>query len=104
MSENWDEKIYEELVKIRELLERLARKELKEDLEKIATTKERKKIWVLCDGMTSTSDIATKAGISQRAVQIFLNELQTRDLITFERRGYPKRRYDYIPSDWRRTD
>jgi predicted ArsR family transcriptional regulator len=99
-SEKFEEKVYEELVRIRELLERLARKELKEDLEKIATTKERKKIWVLCDGMTSTSDIATKAGVSQRTVQIFLNDLQTRDLITFEKRGYPKRKYDYIPSDW----
>jgi predicted ArsR family transcriptional regulator len=100
VSEKIEERIYEELIKIRELLERLARKELKEDLEKVATTKERRKIWALCDGMTSTSEIATKAGVSQRAVQIFLNELQARDLITFEKRGYPKRKYDYIPSDW----
>jgi hypothetical protein len=32
------EKIYEELIKMRELLERLARRELKEDLESLATT------------------------------------------------------------------
>jgi predicted Rossmann fold nucleotide-binding protein DprA/Smf involved in DNA uptake len=102
-SEKIWEDIYEELVRIRELLERLARKELKEDLEKVATTEERKKIWALCDGMTSTADIATKSGVSQRAVQIFLNELQAKDLITFEKRGYPKRKYNYIPSEWKVT-
>lgn len=102
-SEEIWEKIYEELIRIRELLERLARKELKEDLEKVATTKERKKIWVLCDGMTNTFDIATKVGVSQRAVQIFLNELQAKDLVTFGKRGYPKRKYDYIPSEWEVT-
>ena len=94
------EKIYEELVKIRALLERLARKELKEDLEKIANTPQRKKIWILCDGMTSTKEIATKVGLSQRAVQFFISELKERDLIIMERRGFPKRKYDYIPSDW----
>ena len=96
-----NEKKYEELIKIRQLLERLARKDLKEELEGVATTDERKRIWALCDGLTSTLDIASKTGVSQRAVQIFVNELQDKDLITVERRGYPKRKYDYIPSDWK---
>jgi len=94
------EKIHEELVKMRQLLERLARRELREDLESVTTSNERKKIWSLCDGINSTLDISSKVGISQRAVQIFINELQAKDLITMEKRGYPKRKYDYIPSDW----
>jgi predicted transcriptional regulator len=102
MSLNKDtaERIYDELIKIRELLERLARRELREDLESVATTNERRRIWALCNGLNSTSEISSRVGVSQRAVQIFVNELQAKDLITMERRGYPKRKYDYIPSDW----
>lgn len=95
-----NEKIYEELLKIRQLLERLARRSLKEDLESIASTNERKRIWALCDGLISTTEIASKVGVSQRAVQIFINELQVKDLITIEKRGYPKRKYDYVPPDF----
>jgi len=95
-----NEKIYEELVKIRLLLERLTREEVKEDLESVASTDERKIMWTLCDGLNSTSEIASKAGVSQRTVQIFINELAVKDLVTTEKRGYPKRRYDYVPSDW----
>ena len=43
-------KIYEELTRIRQLLEMLARSDLKDELEKVATTDERKRIWALCDG------------------------------------------------------
>jgi predicted ArsR family transcriptional regulator len=96
-----EEKIYEELIRIRELLERLARRELKEDLESIATTDERKKIWSLCNGVNSTLEISKKVGVSQRTVQIFINELLAKDLVTMEKRGYPKRKYDYIPSNWK---
>ena len=95
------EKVYEELLKIRGLLEILARGELKNDLEGVATTPERRKIWTLCDGLTSTDEVAKEARITRRAVQTFINELQQRDLITVEKRGYPKRKYDYIPSDWK---
>jgi len=100
MSSEIDQKIYEELVKIRILLERLARNDLRRDLESIATTYERKMIWALCNGANSTSDIASRVGISQRAVQIFINELQSKDLVDVRRRGYPKRKFNYIPSSW----
>ena len=95
------EKIYDELLKIRHLLEIAVRDELKRELEDIATTKERRTVWTLCDGVSTTEEIAQKAGISQRAVQVFIKELLTADLITLEKRGYPKRKFDYIPSDWR---
>lgn len=95
-----NEEIYKELVKIRSLLERLAKKELKEDLESVASTNERKIIWSLCDGLNNTSEIASKTRVSQRAVQLFIKELAEKDLIIVEERGRPKRKYDYIPSDW----
>ena len=100
MSPEIEEKIYGELIKIRTLLERLARNELRKDLESIATTRERRMIWALCNGSNSTSDIASRVGVSQRAVQIFINELRSKDLVDVRRRGYPKRKFEYIPSDW----
>ena len=95
------EKILEELIKIRSLLERMARNALKQELEALATTTERKKIWTLLDGLSSTEEIARKANVTQRTVQIFVKELSDADLVIVEKRGYPKRKFDYIPSDWR---
>ncbi|MCW3130702.1 MAG: hypothetical protein OCU20_07980 [Methanophagales archaeon] len=94
------EEVREEVSKIRTLLEFIARGNLKEELEKIATTPERKKIWALCDGSLNTEKIAEKIGRTQRMVQQVIRELGEADLIEFERRGYPKRRFDYVPSDW----
>lgn len=95
------EKVYDELTKVRHLLEIIVRDELKRELEAIATTKERRMVWTLCDGVSSTDEIARKAGISQRAVQVFVKELLEADLIMLEKRGYPRRKFDYVPSDWR---
>jgi len=93
-------KILEEVSKIRQLMEVIARKTLKEDLERVATTPERRRIWALCDGSLSTEEIARKAGVTQRTVQRFVKELRRLDLISIEKRGYPKRKFDYVPSDW----
>lgn len=100
LSEEIIMKFYEEVSRIRELLEILARSHLKEELEKVATTDKRKKIWTLCNGFLNTREIAERVKVSQRAVQIFMSKLQEADLITVERRGYPKRKFDYVPSSW----
>jgi hypothetical protein len=96
-----EEKIYEELVRIRSLLEILASDKIREKLESVATTKERQAIWASCDGLTSTEEIAGKTRISQRAVQLFVKELLEKDLLYIERRGYPKRKFEIIPPAWR---
>ena len=93
--------IHEEIVKIRQLLEMTVKDNLKRELEKILTTKERKMVWELSDGFTDTKTIANKAGISQRAVQITIRDLQNSDFVVVERRGFPKRRFDYVPSEWK---
>lgn len=95
-----NEKIYEELIKIRNLLERIAGSEIHKDLENVATTNQRKRMWSLFNGINSTTEIATNVGVSQRAVQIFVKDLQSKDLVVTERRGYPKRKFDYVPSSW----
>jgi len=94
------EEVREEIFKIRTLLEFMARGNLKEELEKIATTPERKKIWALCEGLLSTQEIAEKIGVAQRTVQLSIKELREQDLVEIKKRGYPKRRFDYVPSDW----
>jgi DNA-binding NarL/FixJ family response regulator len=96
-----EEKQYQELVRIRSLLEILTGEKLKEKLESVATTRERQIIWASCDGMTSTEEIARKTGISQRAVQVFVKELLEKDLLDMGKRGYPKRRFEIIPPSWR---
>ncbi len=92
--------IYDEIVKLRQLLEMTVKDKLEKELEKILTTKERKMVWALSDGFTDTKTIAKKAGISQRAVQRTAKDLQNADLIVIERRGYPKRKFDHVPSEW----
>ncbi len=97
---NRDDDIYEELLNIRYLLEVIASHDLKARLEEILTTPERKKVWNLCNGSISTSELAKRAGLTPRAVQIIVKELAEKDMVSMLRRGVPKRRFDYIPSDW----
>ena len=101
MSEKMLMSLYEEIVKIRQLLEMTVKDNIKKELEKILTTKERKMVWALSDGFTDTKTIAKEAGISQRAVQITVRDLQDADFLVVERRGFPRRRFDYIPSEWK---
>jgi len=100
MSQEMLMNIYDEIVKMRQLLEMTVKDKLEKELEKILTTKERKMVWALSDGFTDTKTIAKKAGISRRAVQVTLKDLQTADLVVVERRGYPKRKFDHVPSAW----
>ena len=101
MNSDTEEKSYEELVRIRGLLEVLASDKIREKLESAATTKERQVIWASCDGLTSTEEIAKRAEISQRAVQLFVKELLEKDLLYIGRRGYPNRKFEIIPAEWR---
>ena len=75
---------------------------IKEELEKIASTPERKKMWILCNGAISTSEIAKKVGVSTRAVQYFIRDAQRLELIRVDKRGFPRRIIDWIPSEWQK--
>jgi DNA-binding HxlR family transcriptional regulator len=92
--------IYDEIVKVRQLLEMTVKDKFEKELEKILTTKERKMVWALSDGLTDTKAIAKKAGISQRAVQRTVKELQIAEFLVVERRGYPRRKFNYVPYKW----
>jgi len=92
--------LLEEVTRIRLLIELITRRALKEELNRHATTPERRKIWFLLDGSRSTTQIAEIVGLSQRAVQIFIRELQEADLVMKVGKGRYKRKIDYIPADW----
>ena len=95
------EALYGETVKVRHLLEIMVRDQLKKSLEQSLTTEERRKIYVLMDGISGTEEIAQKAGVSQRSVQLLVKDLLDAGLVSLEKRGYPRRTFDYIPSEWR---
>jgi len=101
MAEKMLMNLYDEIVKIRQLLEISLKDDLVKELEKVLSTKERKMIWALSDGETDTRTISWRTGLSIRAVQVAVRQLQEADLMVVERRGFPKRRFEYVPFEWR---
>lgn len=92
--------IKEEVSLIRRYLEFQITDFVKEELDKIASTHERKMIWMSLDGTMTTQGIAEEVGISIRAVQYFIKQLRELNLIAEKKKGYPQRRIDIFPSKW----
>jgi len=80
------------------LLEIQTRPQLEDAVRKIATTRERRKIWILSDGLRKTDDIARLSVTAVRTVQLFVQEADRAGLMDSSRRGYPKRRFETIPA------
>lgn len=73
---------------------------IERELSKIATTNERKKMWVLIDGKRMPKDIADQAGVTPMAVSNFVNAGVAAELIEYVK-GKPSRRIlDYVPPEW----
>ena len=89
-------KLYEEITTIRQLVEILAKDGIIKEIEKIASTKERKVVWNLLDSELSTSEIADRVKISQRSVSEFIKDLRENGLVLSLKRGYYKRKFDYL--------
>lgn len=70
------------------------------ELSKIASTNDRKKMWVLIDGKRMPGDIAKEAGVTAMAVSYFLNAGAATELIEYERGEPPRRILDYVPPSW----
>jgi len=82
------------------LLEIQNRPLLEVAVKRVATTKERRKAWILCDGQRKTEEIARLSGTALRTVQQFVQDADRSGLMDTSKRGYPRRRYDVIPGDW----
>ena len=89
-----------ELRKISKILILANAKAIENELSKYATTNERKKVWVLIDGERMSKDIAQLAGIKRRAVDVFLQTLETAELIENPRGKPPRKILDYVPPSW----
>ncbi len=112
-NENKFSKLYEEITTIRQLLEIsvkdnsktqkiieiYAKDNIIKEIEKVASTKPRKIAWNLLDGELSTSEIADRIKISQRAVSDFIKDLRENGLVLSLKRGYYKRKFDYLLSE-----
>ena len=82
------------------LIMKIANREVIErELSKVASTNERKLMWLLFDGKTHTGEIAKKIGKNKRTVQYFVNDLVSLGLVD-PQRGFPKRQLDYVPAEW----
>jgi predicted Rossmann fold nucleotide-binding protein DprA/Smf involved in DNA uptake len=94
-------KISEDIGAIKKYLRFQARDAIIALLNQIATTPERQQIWRLCEGTRSTDQIASETGVALRSVQYFLQQVEDAGLVVREKRGYPKRIEDIIPSEWK---
>src|SRR5437879_13353107 len=70
------------------------------ELSKIATTDDRKRMWILIDGKRMSKDIAKKLKISDRAVSYFLNEASVAGFIENPPRKPPVKLIDFTPPSW----
>lgn len=95
--------INESLKVIRKLTEIQLRGPIKDELAQFASSNERKKMWMLCDGALSTIEMSKKVGVSPRAVQYFVQDGLKAGFIRVDRRGYPSRTIDWIPPEWERV-
>jgi hypothetical protein len=70
------------------------------ELGKIATTTERKKMWVLMDGTRRPKDIAALVRVTPMAVSYFLTAAVCAKLVEYHPGEAPQRAVDYIPPSW----
>ena len=75
-------------------------KAIEAELDRLASTDDRKRIWVLIDGKRMAKDIAVDAAVSERTVNYFLAAAQTADLIEYEKREPPSKLLKYSPPSW----
>ena len=95
------QKISEDITIAKNYLKMQALEAMPGILRNIATTCERQQMWRLADGSNSNEEIAKRVGVALRSVQYFVQEAQGSGLIIMERRGYPNRIVDIIPSEWK---
>ena len=94
------EPVLRELQKISKIL-MLANAEIVEnELSKIASTEDRKKMWVLIDGQRMPKEIADTVGVTPMAVSYFLSSAVTAGLIEYIQGTPPRRILDYVPPAW----
>src|SRR6267143_2712799 len=73
---------------------------IEKELAKLASSKERKQMWVCTDGRRDRIEIASVVKVTPQAVGQFLKAGVALDLIEYETGKPPRRLLDYVPTDW----
>ena len=89
-----------ELRKISKILLLTNASVIESELGKIATSDDRKRMWVLIDGFRMPKDIASQLKITDRAVRYFLDGLAAAGFIENQKGEPPKKILDYVPPPW----
>jgi hypothetical protein len=89
-----------ELKKISKILLLVNASVIESELGKIATSDDRKRMWVLIDGVRMPKDIAIQLKVTDRAVRYFLDGLTAGGFIENAKGEPPKKILDYVPPSW----
>jgi hypothetical protein len=89
-----------ELQKISRILTLANAVSIEKELSKIAPTTERKRMWVLIDGIRMPKDLAKETGVTVMTVSNFLAAGVAAELIEYLRGKPPRRILDYVPPSW----
>jgi len=93
-------KISKDISALRHLKEMELKDLIVREVERVASTPARKKMWFLSDGTLGTMDIAGKVGVNVRSVQRFLQDATKAGLIILDKRGQATRALDWAPLEW----
>lgn len=88
-----------ELRKISKVLIMTNAKAIELELSRVATTDDRKKMWVLIDGERTSTDIANSVKVTPRAVRYFLTDAAHAELVDYTDDA-PRKILDYVPPSW----
>ncbi len=94
------EDVFGELRKISKVLTLSNSVVIEKELSKIASSKERKQMWVCLDGKRMPKDIADVVKVTPQAVSLFLIAGVASELIEYQRGKPPRRVLDYVPPEW----
>lgn len=89
-----------ELKKISKILILSNASVIENEISKVASTNDRKKIWVLIDGAKMPADIGKEANTTAMTVSNFLNAGKAADLVDYKKGFPPQRILDYVPPSW----
>jgi hypothetical protein len=95
-----ENEVISELKKISRLLTLAHSRQVEVELSKIASTDDRKKMWILIDGKNMAKDIAHVTGVSERGVNYFLSQAVGAGFVENAPRKPPTRSIDYVPPAW----
>ena len=97
---NEEDKVLTELRRISKLLTLAHSKQIEFELSKVASTDERKRMWVLIDGKNMAKDIARILKVSERTVSYFISQATNTGFVESTPRKPAIRSIDYVPPAW----